>query len=172
MASAVLSTGNLVVVAPVLSPEPPTPDSPQVSLVHSVLSLPEPRVSGCKQNYMCFWPFKRLSECPAVSLWQTETLLLFTAGCYLSSFQLWCCREARLGCRPHISQGNPQLLKYPSGSSAAAPGSPASSPLTPSPHCRPVSSCGGEVLSSVCLWLQGCSPASVQLVILDDFSTI
>ena len=36
-------------------------------------------------DFVC-WPFKRLSEPPAVSLWQTETLLLFIVVFYLSSF--------------------------------------------------------------------------------------
>ena len=38
----------LAAVLSVLSPEPPTPDSTQASLVHSVLPLPEPKVSGYK----------------------------------------------------------------------------------------------------------------------------
>ena len=64
---------------------------------------------------------------------QTETLLLFTPGCYLGSFPDsgavgW---GAQLGVEtPHFSGGNPQLLKYSSGSSAAAYGSPASSPAS------------------------------------------
>ena len=67
--------------------------SPRLSCVssplclHSALPLPEPRVRGCKWNFVC-WPFKSLSESPAVSPWQREPLLLFKAGCYLSSFRL------------------------------------------------------------------------------------
>ena len=61
------------------------PRLPQASLANSVLPLPEPKVSGCQQNFV-HWPFKRLSESPAASPWQTETLLLFTAGRYLGSF--------------------------------------------------------------------------------------
>ena len=41
--------------------------------------------SGCKQNFVC-WPLKSLSASPAISPWETETLLLFTAGCYLGFF--------------------------------------------------------------------------------------
>ena len=43
-----LSTGILVAVPSVLSPEPPVTDFHQVSLVHSAIPLPEPRVSGYK----------------------------------------------------------------------------------------------------------------------------
>ena len=39
-----------MVVPSLLSPEPPAPDSPHTSLVHSALPLLEPRVSGCKHN--------------------------------------------------------------------------------------------------------------------------
>ena len=110
-------------VLSLLSPKPPAPHY-HVSLVHSALPLLEPRVSGCKQNFVC-WPFKRLSAFPAISPWQTETLLLFTAGCHLGSFPSsgdigW---GAQLGVRPHTSQGDPaQSLKYPSGTSAASLG--------------------------------------------------
>ena len=68
----------------VLSPEPPTPDSTQVSLAHSV-PLPESRVRVCKKNFV-LWPFQRLSVSPAVSPWLTGTLLLSRAGCYLDFF--------------------------------------------------------------------------------------
>ena len=55
-----LSTRILVALPSVLSPEPAAPDSPDASLVHSVLPLTESRVSGCKQNFVS-WPFKSLS---------------------------------------------------------------------------------------------------------------
>ena len=71
-------------VPSVLFPEP-TPDSPYASLVHSALSLLELRVSVCKWNFVC-WPFKRLSASPVNIPWWIETLLLFTARCYLGSF--------------------------------------------------------------------------------------
>ena len=38
----------LVALPSFLSPEPPTPDSPQVSLVHFALPLPESKASGYK----------------------------------------------------------------------------------------------------------------------------
>ena len=50
--------------------------------------------------------FKRLSASPTISPWQTETLLLFTARCYLGFFLalvLWA-GEPSLGFRPHTSQ--------------------------------------------------------------------
>ena len=72
-------------VLSVLFPEPPAPDSPHVSLVHSALYMPKARVSGCKWNFV-HWPFKKLFESLAVCPWLRETLLPFTAGCYLSSF--------------------------------------------------------------------------------------
>ena len=53
----------------------PRATSPRLSLrslVHSAISLPEPRVSGCKWNFVC-WIFKRFSESPAFAPWQTET---------------------------------------------------------------------------------------------------
>ena len=61
-----LSTGVLAPVPSVLSPKLPTPDSPQVSLVHSAFPLLQPRVSGYKQNFV-HWPFKGLSVSPAVT---------------------------------------------------------------------------------------------------------
>ena len=84
------STGILLAVTSILSPDPPTPDFLQASLVHSALPLLEPRLSGCKLNCV-HWPCKRLSAYVALIPWQTETLLLFTAGCYLGSFAACCC---------------------------------------------------------------------------------
>ena len=75
----------LPAVPSVFDPEPPALDSPHVPIVHSALPLLEPRLSGCKWNFMP-WPLKRLSASPVVSPRWTETPLLFTAGCYLSSF--------------------------------------------------------------------------------------
>ena len=54
-------------VSSVFSPEPPTPDSPQVSLVHCIFPLLVPRVTNYKRNIV-LWPFKKLSTCPALSL--------------------------------------------------------------------------------------------------------
>ena len=68
-----------------LSPEPPTPDSPHMTPVHSPLPPLESRVSGYKQNCVC-WPFKWIAASLAISPWQTETLLLFTSGCFVAAF--------------------------------------------------------------------------------------
>ena len=76
---------DLVAFPSVLVPEPPTPDSPQSSSVHSALLLLEPRVNGYKWNFVC-GPFEKPSESPVISPWQIETSLLFTAICYLGSF--------------------------------------------------------------------------------------
>ena len=66
-------------------PKASNPRFLQVSLVHFALPLLDPNLSDCKQNFV-HWPFKRLSEFPAIFPWKTEILLLFTAGCYLGSF--------------------------------------------------------------------------------------
>ena len=144
-----------------LSPEPPATDSPQASLVHSALPLLKPSVSGYKQNYV-HWPLKRLSESPDISLWQTETLVLFTAGCWLGSLLalvLWA-GEPCLVFRPYTSHREPPPtcplpLKYPSGTLAAAHGSPASSHLSALPT--------SHVLVKWFLSVH-CYKASVQLV--------
>ena len=78
-----LSTGSLVSVPSVLSPEPPTSDS-QASLVYSALPVPEPRQVAANEIF-AIGPL-RGSLFPAISPWQTEPLLPFTAGCYLRSF--------------------------------------------------------------------------------------
>ena len=103
-----LSTGVLAPVPSVLSPKLPTPDSPQVSLVHSAFPLLQPRVSGYKQNFV-HWPFKWLSESPDIFPWPAEPLLLVTARCYMGSFLVLVLKsgECSLGFRPHTSQGNP-----------------------------------------------------------------
>ena len=111
--------------------DPPIADSPHIVLVCSSLPLSEPRVSGCKHNFVHL-PFKRLSTSPAISSWQRKTLLLFTATCFRCSFPSsvalgW---GAKLGVLPHISQWEPLwLLNYPSGTSAVACASPARSLL-------------------------------------------
>ena len=52
-----LSTGILAAISSVLSPESPTPDSPQASLVHSALPLSQPRLSGCNK-ILCIGPLR------------------------------------------------------------------------------------------------------------------
>ena len=100
---------SLIVAVPsFLSSESRAPDSPQVSLVHSVFPLSALRVSGCKRNFVR-WTFKRLSASLAVSSRQTEPLLLFKAGCYLGSFMalVLYAEEPSLGFGCHTSQEQP-----------------------------------------------------------------
>ena len=47
-----LNTGTLAVVPSALSPEPHTPVSPHLTLVHSILSLLEPQVSSYKHDFV------------------------------------------------------------------------------------------------------------------------
>ena len=129
-----LSTGILVAAPSVPSPEPPSPDSPQVPLVPCVLTLPESRVSGCKRNFVC-WPFKSLQP----SFTGKEKPCCFSLLDVIRvPFWLWCCRmgSPAWDLDPTFLRGNPRLLKYPSGTSAAACGSPAS-PLAPPLHSLP-----------------------------------
>ena len=147
-----LSTGILVSLPSVLSPEPATPESLQVSLVNSSLCLPEPRVNGCKQNFLC-WPYNSLSASPAISPWQTETLLLFTGGYFLRSFPVVVlqARQPNLGFRPHISQWEPT---HPFNISPELQLPPVGA--QPALLCllyTPYQSCFSEVISSVCPWL-------------------
>ena len=113
-------------------------DSPQVSLVHSALPLPEPRVSGCKQNFVC-WPFKRLSVSSAISSWQIELLLLFSCmlfGFLSSSHAVG--RTPVLCLDPTLLSGNPLPMKYPPTTLVTPCGSPGS-PLVPPLHSLSVS---------------------------------
>ena len=81
------------------------------------------------------------SLCLEQSPWQTETLLLSQLGVIWVPFHSgisavgW---GALFGIyTPYFSGGTPSPLKYPSGTSAATCGSPAS-PLTPPLHSLPV----------------------------------
>ena len=137
-----LSSGILAALPSVHSPDPPTPGSPQAFLVHSSLCLPEPRVSGCKWGFV-HWPFKRLFESPAVSLWQTETLQLFTAGCYLGTFCCYRLGSLAWGLYSILLRGvGPQPLKYLSSTLAFS-----------CLLCIPYQSHCGNVASIVCLWI-------------------
>lgn len=65
-----------------LSPEPPTPDSPYVTLI---IPLGESKVSVYKQNLVqCL--FKGVPVFLAISPCQTERLVLFTGRCYVGTF--------------------------------------------------------------------------------------
>ena len=130
---------DLAAVPSVLFPEPPTRDSPQASLFHSALLLLESSVSECKQHFVS-WPFKSLSASSVFSPWQTETLLLFTAGCFLGFFWplLLEVGTPAWGLGSMLLRGKSWQLKYSSRLSAAILGRP-SSFLVPSPHALPVS---------------------------------
>ena len=66
----------------------PRATSPILSTwISSPLCPPSARSQGkCLQMTFYALPFKRLSASLAVAPWHTETLLLFTAKCYLGSF--------------------------------------------------------------------------------------
>ena len=85
------------------------------------------------------WSFKRLSASPANSCWQTETLLLFTAGCYLDSFPSSGAVVVlfHLGFGPHTYQGEPLCCWISVRHFSATHGSPASPFMSP-PHSVPV----------------------------------
>ena len=81
-----VSTGTTAAVLSALSLESQTPVSPHTTLVHSTLPPSEPRVSACEWSFVR-WPFNRVP----VSLWQAESLLIFSAVCYVGTSSLcWC----------------------------------------------------------------------------------
>ena len=132
-----LSTENLAAVPSVLSPEPPTPDSPQASLIHFALPLLEPRVSDYKWNFVG-WSFKRLWVSSVLTPANRNSAAFHS--CLLSGFLSsssavgW---GAQLGVYTSHFLGQPSwLLNYPSGTSSAVHGSPAS-PLTTTLHSLP-----------------------------------
>ena len=134
-------------------PEIPTPYSPQVSLVHSALPLPESSVSGSKWNFV-HWPFKKLSlQLPLPG--RQKPCCFSQLGVTWVPFCLWCCRLGSTAWHldTTLLRGRGQTpwpLKYPSGTSALLVGSwPAVLYYLHTPyqsHC-------GEVLSSVSLQL-------------------
>ena len=160
----------MAAVPSVFSLEPPALNSSQVSLVHFALPLPEPRVSGCKQNFVHL-PFKRLSASLCLPGRQNPDafhshvlygFLSWFSGCKLGS-PAW-------GLDPTFLRGNPLATeisfqhfschqwehRQPSDASSALPFSLI---------------VGKWFLHAVCGY-KASSPASVQLVIQDDFFTI
>ena len=124
-----MTTGILVADLQLsLFPEPPNPDSPYMAVVCSDLPPLDPRVCGCKPNFVC-WPFKRVAASLAVSPHWTETQVLFTARCYIGDFSSsgslgW---GAQLGVQnSHFSEGTPLQLVFASRCSPVTRGSPAS----------------------------------------------
>ena len=107
--------------------------SPLCSPVHSILPLPEPKVIGCKRNFV-HWPFKRLFASPAVSPWQTESPLLFTAGCYWFFSQLWWLGSSSWGLEPTLLRGKPLASEISLQYFSCCP----ASPLMPPPCSLPV----------------------------------
>ena len=143
-----LSTGILEADPSVLSPEPPTPDFPQVTLVDSALPLLEPKMSVCKWNFV-LWPFKTVPVPLAISPRWTETAAFHSwilCGCLFLALILWA-GEPGLGIRHKTSQGNFLKLRYSSGTSATACGSGSTVFLS-------VLSTSLNVASSVNPWLQ------------------
>ena len=121
----------------------------QISLVHSALPLLEPRVRGCKWNFV-HWPW--LSESSAIPPWQTETLLLLTVRCYLGSFValVLSAEEPSLGFRPRTSLGEPLgHWNFPPAFQLLPLGA---QPTLSWFLSTPYQFCCGEVVSSICLW--------------------
>ena len=80
----------------------PRANSPKLSSqVSSPLCPPSARAQGnWLQTDFAHLPFKSLSASPAVFSWQTETLMLFTDGCYLGSFPCFGLGNQALGLCP------------------------------------------------------------------------
>ena len=85
----------------------PLAANPRLSL--SVFSLLCPPFAGVHGKWLQTNFVHWLSVSQAICPWQTETLLLFTAGCYLGLFLalLTEAGEHSLAFRPHTSQGEP-----------------------------------------------------------------
>lgn len=93
-----LSTGILAAVPSACSPgHNPSLSSGDSILIHPLSS--EPRVSGCKQDFM-LWTFKRehVSLADSSLFLRTESLLIFSV--------MWVCLPGS-ALRPHASQGEP-----------------------------------------------------------------
>ena len=162
-----LSMGILVAVPSVLSPEPPTPESPQVFPVYSAFPLRELRVSGSKWNFVR-WPFKRLSASPAISPFADRNQAAFYSWMlfgFLSGYGAisWGAQLV-VSFNSILLRGNPPAAEYLELQLPPVGAQPALLCFR-----TPYQSLCGEAVSSVCPWLFGFSPASVQLVIQDDF---
>lgn len=89
------------------------------------VSLPDPKVSCCKQDFV-YWLLKSVPGFPTdifeVSLWQIEFSLIFTARCYLgSSSWHYCSRlgSPEWGWNLTLLSVGPLWLRYPSDFSTA-----------------------------------------------------
>ena len=133
-----LSTGILAAVPSVPSPEPPAPDSPQVSVVHS-LPLQSPGYVAANK-IVCIAPLRDSLHLQPSLPSRQKPCCYSQLDVIWGPFQLWCSRlgSPAWGLVLTLLRGNPRPLKYPSGTSAAARGSPASPPVPPL-HSLPVS---------------------------------
>ena len=160
-----ICTVILAAVPSVHSPESPTTDFLQVSVVHSALSLLKPTISGYKWNFLT-WPFKWLSESPIISPWQKEPCCFSQLSVFWVPFWIWCCR---LGSQdwgldiPPI-KGNPTDTEISLQTFSCHHRSP-SSPLMTPPQPLPVVWWSGFF----CPLLKDFSPANVKLVIQGGF---
>lgn len=129
-------------------------------------SLLRPVSTGAQGEWLwttLCWP---LRECLClwwtVSPWWTESLLIFTAICYMgTSSQFWAC-ESGLELRPHASQEELLQMRYPCGTSTTSCGSGASPSLV---FAQPTSL---NMALTVNPSLSDFFSASFQLVIQDD----
>lgn len=103
------------------SPEPQTPDSPRMTLVHFPFSPLEPRVSGCEQTFVC-WPFKRVPGSLANFHFSLADRNLAAVHNLFLTLVLWA-GEPGLAT---LLRGNPLQLSYLFSTSAANHGSGAS----------------------------------------------
>ena len=112
--------------------------------------------------------FCTFSASSAIYPWQTETLIIFTAKCYLSFFPALA-GEPAWGLDPTLLRGSPSAAEISLQNFSCCL-------WEPSQPSRASSSLPTSLAVVkwflLCPWLQGFSPASVQLVILDDFCPI
>ena len=147
-----------------------TPDSPQVSISHSLFPFPSLRVSDYKWNFV-LWPLRRFSASLAISPWQTRNPAAQLDVIWVP-FPVWCCRLGSPTWRldPLFLEVTPQLLKYPSNMSAAT-----HEPSQPS-HISSTLPTSHIVVKWFLLsvpWLYSFPLPSVHSVVIqDDFSTI
>ena len=112
----------LVAFFPASLTESGTPDSPQVTLVCSTFSPPQPRVICYKQNFVS-WLFKRMPVFPADFVPGGQKSHCFSQPDVMSAplpGSSALCWELGLGLRPHVSQVDPlSQLRHPFRNSAA-----------------------------------------------------
>ena len=121
-----LGIGILLAIPLAISPESQIPISPHTTVFHYALSLLEPRVSGCEQDFV-HWSFKRTPVSLAdscLSLVDRISADFHSQMLYGPLFLAMVLYAGRLEwLRPHAPQGEPWWLTYPSGISATGHGS-------------------------------------------------